>query len=97
MRYQVQVNLEDYVSDKLYTRGRFGQIMLVIPKLQSITQQMIEVVHVARAYGVVKVDNLLHEMLLGGKSILLFCHIIRIIPAPHSMRLPGNWPPEFPL
>jgi len=67
MRYQVQVNLEDYVTDKLYTRGRFGQILLVLPKLQSITQLLLEIVLLAKAYGVVKIDNLLQEMLLGGK------------------------------
>ena len=52
MRNQVQVNLEDYVSDKLYTRGRFGQLLLVLPKLQNITQQMIELVLSARTNGV---------------------------------------------
>jgi len=68
IRFQVQVNLEDYISDRQYdTRGRFGEILLLLPNLQSITWQLVELVHVAKSYGIVKVDNLLQEMLLGGK------------------------------
>jgi len=67
IRFQVQVNLEDYISDRQYdTRGRFGEILLVLPNLQSIMWQLVEQIHIAKAYGVVKVDNLLQEMLLGG-------------------------------
>lgn len=67
IRFQVQVNLEDYINDRQYdTRGRFGEILLVLTNLQSITWQLVEQVHLAKAYGVVKVDNLLQEMLLGG-------------------------------
>lgn len=67
IRFQVQVNLEDYISDRQYdTRGRFGEILLILPNLQSITLQLVEQIHLAKAYGVVKVDNLLQEMLLGG-------------------------------
>ena len=67
MRYQVQINLDDYVSDRQYdARGRFGEMMLVLPALQSITWQLIEQVHFAKVYGLAKIDNLLQEMLLGG-------------------------------
>merc|ERR1719259_1274898 len=59
LRYQVQVNLEDYISDRQYdNRGRFGQILLTLPSLQSITIQMIERLQYARTYGVAHIDNL---------------------------------------
>ncbi|ELT88964.1 hypothetical protein CAPTEDRAFT_172322 [Capitella teleta] len=69
MRYQVQINLEDYINDRQYdSRGRFGEILLILPNLQSITWQMIEQIQVAKLFGMAKIDNLLQEMLLGGRS-----------------------------
>ena len=69
MRFQVQMNLEDYVSDRQYdSRGRFGEMLLVLPALQGITWQLIEQVHIAKVYGLAKIDNLLQEMLLGGET-----------------------------
>ncbi|XP_019629636.1 PREDICTED: hepatocyte nuclear factor 4-gamma-like isoform X9 [Branchiostoma belcheri] len=69
MRYQVQLNLEDYINDRQYeSRGRFGEILLLLPTLQSITWQMIEQIQFAKLFGVAKIDNLLQEMLLGGAS-----------------------------
>merc|ERR1712106_1185238 len=66
-RYQIQMNLEDYICDRQYdTRGRFGEILLTLPSLQSITWQMIEQISFAKNYGVAHIDNLLQEMLLGG-------------------------------
>ncbi|KAJ1530954.1 hypothetical protein ONE63_005790 [Megalurothrips usitatus] len=66
LRYQVQMNLEDYISDRLYDpRGRFGEILLTLPALQSITWQMIEQIQFAKLFGVAKIDSLLQEMLLG--------------------------------
>ncbi|XP_052817191.1 hepatocyte nuclear factor 4-gamma-like isoform X2 [Mya arenaria] len=68
-RYQVQVNLEDYISDRQYdSRGRFGEILLLLPALQSITWQMIEQIQFAKMFGVAHVDSLLQEMLLGGAT-----------------------------
>ena len=67
-RYQVQVNLEDYINDRQYdSRGRFGEMLLLLPALQSITWQMIEQIQFAKLFGTAKIDNLLQEMLLGGK------------------------------
>lgn len=67
LRYQVQTNLEDYINDRQYdSRGRFGEIMLLLPTLQSITWQMIEQIQFAKLFGMARVDNLLQEMLLGG-------------------------------
>ena len=72
IRYQIQLNLEDYVSDRQYeSRGRFGEILLMLPSLHSITRQLVELLQLAMSCGAVKVDNLLQEMLLGGTTILL--------------------------
>jgi len=68
-RFQVQMNLEDYVNDRQYdTRGRFGELLLILPSLQSITWQLVEQVQLAKNYGLIVVDNLLQEMLLGGND-----------------------------
>ena len=68
-RYQVQVNLEDYINDRQYdSRGRFGEMLLLLPALQSITWQMIEQIQFAKLFGTAKIDNLLQEMLLGGNN-----------------------------
>lgn len=67
MRFQVQVSLEDYITDRQYElRGRFGEMLLLLPTLQSITWQMIDQVQIVKLFGVAKIDNLLQEMLLGG-------------------------------
>lgn len=69
MRFQVQVNLEDYINDRQYdSRGRFSDILLLLPPLQSITWQMIEQVQFVKLFGVARIDSLLQEMLLGGKD-----------------------------
>lgn len=68
LRHQILNNLEDYVSDRQYeSRGRFGEILLILPVLQSITWQMIEQIQFAKIFGVAHIDSLLQEMLLGGK------------------------------
>lgn len=68
MRYQVQVSLEDYINDRQYdSRGRFGELLLLLPTLQSITWQMIEQIQFVKLFGMAKIDNLLQEMLLGGE------------------------------
>ncbi|OWR54675.1 SXR nuclear receptor [Danaus plexippus plexippus] len=69
LRYQIQINLEDYISDRQYDgRGRFGELLLCLPPLQSITWQMIEQIQFAKLFGVAHIDSLLQEMLLGGAS-----------------------------
>uniref|UniRef100_A0A8C7K157 Hepatocyte nuclear factor 4, alpha n=1 Tax=Oncorhynchus kisutch TaxID=8019 RepID=A0A8C7K157_ONCKI len=69
MRYQVQVSLEDYINDRQYdSRGRFGELLLLLPTLQSITWQMIEQIQLVKLFGMAKIDNLLQEMLLGGSA-----------------------------
>ena len=67
IRYQIHVNLEDYVNDRQYeSRGRFGEILLMLPSMHRVTRQLVELVQLAMSCGAVKVDNLLQEMLLGG-------------------------------
>ena len=79
MRYQIQINLEDYINDRQYdSRGRFGEILLVLPNLQSITWQVIEQVHYAKMFGLAKIDNLLQEMLLGGSVTSTACFLAAI-------------------
>ncbi|XP_062297895.1 hepatocyte nuclear factor 4-gamma isoform X1 [Scomber scombrus] len=69
MRLQVQMSLEDYINDRQYdSRGRFGELLLLLPTLQSITWQMIEQLQFIKLCGLAKIDNLLHEMLLGGQT-----------------------------
>lgn len=66
---QVQMSLEDYINDRQYdSRGRFGELLLLLPTLQSITWQMIEQLQFIKLCGLAKIDNLLHEMLLGGDT-----------------------------
>nr|AVL92920.1 hepatocyte nuclear factor 4 [Locusta migratoria] len=67
VRCQILINLEDYISDRQYdSRGRFGEILLTLPALQSINWQMIEQIQFAKLFGVARIDNLLQEMLLGA-------------------------------
>ena len=59
--------LEDHIAKDQYdSRGKFGELLLMLPTMQSIAKEMIDQVQFARLFGVVKVDNLLQEMLLGG-------------------------------
>jgi len=78
MRFQVQISLEDYINDRQYdSRGRFGELLLLLPTLQSITWQMIEQIQLVKLFGIVKIDSLLQEMLLGGK--LTTCKIYHAV------------------
>ncbi|XP_037085566.1 hepatocyte nuclear factor 4-gamma-like [Pollicipes pollicipes] len=66
-RYTIQLNLEDYITDRQYSqRGRFGAMLLILPSLQSIAREMVEQVQLLKMFGTTKVDNLLVEMLLVG-------------------------------
>ncbi|XP_063801765.1 hepatocyte nuclear factor 4-beta-like isoform X2 [Pseudophryne corroboree] len=91
MRFQVQVNLEDYINDRQYdSRGRFSDILLLLPPLQSITWQMIEQVQFAKLFGMAQIDSLLQEMLLGG-SAMDGSHYLHSAPSSLSLELiPGH-------
>ncbi|XP_015751728.1 PREDICTED: hepatocyte nuclear factor 4-gamma-like isoform X2 [Acropora digitifera] len=70
LRFEVQTMLEDHIAKDQYdSRGKFGELLLMLPTMQSIAKEMIDQVQFARLFGVVKVDNLLQEMLLGGTNI----------------------------
>ena len=69
IRSQIQINLEDYVNEeRLYdSRGRFGEMLLLLPTLHNLAQQMIEIIQYLKHFGAANVDSLLTEMLLGEK------------------------------
>ncbi|XP_075704300.1 hepatocyte nuclear factor 4-beta-like [Rhinoderma darwinii] len=88
MRFQVQVNLEDYINDRQYdSRGRFSDILLLLPPLQSITWQMIEQVQFAKLFGMARIDSLLQEMLLGGSAAEGGHHYLHAAPSSLSLEL----------
>jgi len=71
IRFQTQSLFDDYISDRQYDmRGRFGELLLLLPSLQSISWQLIDQLQAARQAGLITVDSLLQEMLLGG--VLLY-------------------------
>lgn len=70
IRNIIQRNLENYISDQQYSSsGRFGEILLLLPTLVSITHQMIEKLQFAKIFGVAQIDSFLQEMLLGEVGI----------------------------
>ena len=70
LRRQIQTSLEDYINDHQYdSRGRFGEILLLLPNLQSINMQMIEQIQFAKTMGSAKIDSLLQEMLLSSTNV----------------------------
>lgn len=55
-------------EERLYdSRGRFGEMLLLLPTLHNLAQQMIDIVQYMKHFGVANIDNLLIEMLLGEK------------------------------
>ena len=71
LRFEIQTTLEDYISDHQYDcRGKFGELLLLLPTLQNIALQLTEQLQILKLFGVAKVDSLLQEMLLGGEKII---------------------------
>ncbi|XP_076879883.1 hepatic nuclear factor 4, beta [Brachyhypopomus gauderio] len=62
LRFQAQVLLDEAACEK---RGRFGELLLLLPPLQSVAYHMLEQLQLARLLGEASVDSLLQEMLLG--------------------------------
>lgn len=60
--FQAQLLLEEATCEH---RGRFGELLLILPSLQSASWQMVENQHLAQLLGKNRMDNLLQEMLLG--------------------------------
>ncbi len=69
IRSQIQINLEDYVNEeRLYdSRGRFGEMLLLLPTLHNLAHLLIEIVQYMKHFGSYNIDSLLTEMLLGEK------------------------------
>ena len=65
LRRRVQVNLETYINQQRpLMRGRFGDLLLLIPRLQNIARLMVDLV--ARySQDTKQVDDLINEMLLS--------------------------------
>ncbi len=65
LRKRIQVNLETYINQqKPQMRGRFGELLLLLPPLQNIARLMVDLV--ARYNQDTKqVDDLINEMLLS--------------------------------
>ena len=72
IRSQIQINLEDYVNEeRLYdSRGRFGEMLLLLPTLHNLAHLLIEIVQYMKHFGAYNIDSLLTEMLLGKSSFL---------------------------
>ncbi|KAG7282472.1 hypothetical protein CRUP_000468, partial [Coryphaenoides rupestris] len=66
LRFQAHVLLEEVTGGQ---RGRFGELLLMLPALQSVAWQMVETLHLARLLGEASVDSLLLEMLLGERDL----------------------------
>ncbi|KAI4880917.1 hypothetical protein NFI96_029795, partial [Prochilodus magdalenae] len=66
LRFQAQVLLDEATCEQ---RGRFGEILLLLPPLQSMAWQMVEQLQLARLLGETNVDSLLQEMLLGEGAV----------------------------
>ncbi|KAL9975661.1 hypothetical protein ACROYT_G012844 [Oculina patagonica] len=92
LRFEVQTMLEDHIAKDQYdSRGKFGELLLMLPTMQSIAKEMIDQVQFFRLFGVVKVDNLLQEMLLGGTNIAEQLDAASIVP-PMSSPTPPTVP-----
>ena len=66
-RKRIQVNLETYISQQRpQMRGRFGELLLLLPPLQNIARVVVDLV--ARYNQDTKlVDDLINEMLLSKR------------------------------
>ncbi|XP_023188742.1 hepatocyte nuclear factor 4-beta-like isoform X2 [Xiphophorus maculatus] len=98
LRLQAHVLLEEATCDQ---RGRLGELLLILPALQSVSWQMVETLHLAKLLGEARLDSLLQEMLLGegtatnqwqGAGSILNCerqNDLRPSPATFTSELPG--------
>ncbi|XP_026233322.1 hepatic nuclear factor 4, beta [Anabas testudineus] len=62
LRFQAHLLLEEATCEQ---KGRFGELLLILPPLQSVAWQMVETLHLAQLLGEARMDSLLQEMLLG--------------------------------
>ncbi|KAF3686433.1 Hepatocyte nuclear factor 4-beta [Channa argus] len=62
LRFQAHLLLEEATCEH---KGRFGELLLILPPLQSVAWQLVETLHLAQLLGEARMDSLLQEMLLG--------------------------------
>lgn len=68
LRDQIQIHLEDYISDRQYDcRGRMGKLLLTLTALQSISWQLIEHIQSAKISEGNNIDSIVREMISGSK------------------------------
>lgn len=69
-RLGAQLLLEDLIAERtdIPARGRFGQIMFMLPYLQTISGAMIQQIQAAKKDGLEAVDTLISEILLECKQ-----------------------------
>jgi len=65
LRRRIQVNLETYINQQRpLMRGRFGELLLLLPPLQNIARLMVDLV-TRYNQDTKQVDDLINEMLLS--------------------------------
>ena len=66
-RHSVLVQLEEYIerARAIDSRGRFGELLLLLPLIQNLALQMVEQLQLANIMQICAMDRLLHEMLLS--------------------------------
>ncbi|GAA6089563.1 hepatic nuclear factor 4, beta isoform X1 [Tachysurus ichikawai] len=90
LRFQAHVLLDEATCEQ---RGRFGELMLLLPPLQSTAWHMVEQLQLARLLGEASMDSLLQEMLLGESAPGSNPEVLGFSP-PLDPVLPRNLHPE---
>ncbi|CAH0389201.1 unnamed protein product [Bemisia tabaci] len=66
-RTEIEVNLEQYISERADSAGRAMNILCcILPGLQSISDQMVVQIRVANLCNLAHIDSLIQDLLLGG-------------------------------
>ncbi|XP_069549468.1 hepatic nuclear factor 4, beta [Brachyistius frenatus] len=77
LRFQAHLLLEEAICAQ---QGRFGELLLILPPLQSVAWQMVETLHLAQLLGEARLDSLLQEMLLGEGTESGLCTVSTLPP-----------------
>nr|XP_020462003.1 hepatocyte nuclear factor 4-beta-like [Monopterus albus] len=79
LRLQAHLLLGEATCER---RGRLGELLLILPSLQSVAWQMVETLHLAQLLGEARMDSLLQEMLLGeaAKAGQRLCTAASLLP-----------------
>ena len=58
-----------YYQNELFNfKFRFGELLLMVPSVRSIAEDMVDHIKFYKLFGAAKVDNVLHELLLGDTA-----------------------------